>query len=245
MLTSRTNAQIKAVEALRNNKDRKKTGLFLVEGEREISRAGKMEKIFYHEMTPFIKTLEKAGAELVLVSSSLLEKISLRNEIVGVAKMKKKSLSDLKGTFFIALVGIEKPGNIGAILRTCDGAGVDGVLLVDALSDHYHPNAIRASLGASFTLDIVTCSSAEAFDFIEKRKISLVITSPDAKQCYSEEKLTFPALAAFGQEDKGLPEHWMKGTKISIPMEGICDSLNVSVAAGIVIYEMRRQNASK
>ena len=150
----------------------------------------------------------------------------------------------MKGKFFVALVGLEKPGNVGAILRTCDGCGVDGVLLVDSLSDHYHPNAIRSSLGASFSLNIVTCSSKEAFDFMKEKKLELIVTSPDAEKSYAKVNLSGPVVIALGQEDKGLPELWMSGTKVSIPMKGMCDSLNVSVAAGIILYEVLRQNGS-
>lgn len=244
MLTSRSNPKIKFLESLRNSKHRKALNLFLVEGEREISRAGKIETLVYHEENSFIQTLGRGGVELIQVSKDLLEKLSIRGEIIAIGKQQKKTLSLLKGSFFVALVGVEKPGNIGAILRTCDGCGVDGVLLVDSLSDHYHPNAIRASLGASFSLDIVTCSSKQAFDFIEERGLELIITSPDAEKSYAEVDFSPSRIVAFGQEDTGLPEFWIKGTKVSIPMKGACDSLNVSVAAGIVLYELLRQNGS-
>ncbi len=244
MLTSRSNPKIKYLESLRESKERKSSNLFLVEGEREILRAGKILTLFYHETNPFIETLGKTGSELIQVSKELLGRISLRGEIIAIGKQEKKFLSSLQGKFFVALVGLEKPGNVGAILRTCDGCGVDGVLLIDSLSDHYHPNAIRASLGASFSLDIVTCSSKEAFDFIKERKLQLIVTSPDAEKSYEKIHLSGPVVIALGQEDKGLPVSWMKGTKVSIPMKGICDSLNVSVAAGIILYEVLRQNAS-
>lgn len=242
MLTSRSNEQIKFLESLRKSKERKKHGLYLVEGEREILRAKSLESIFYAEESPVTKALGDKGVELIQVSSELLERISLRGEIMAIGKMKKMHLSQLSGEFFVALVGVEKPGNIGAILRTCDGCGVNGVLLVDPLVDHYHPNAIRASLGASFNLDIVTCTSKEAFEFIQEERLQLVTTSPDARENYMDANLEYPVIIALGQEDKGLPNEWMKGEKVYIPMEGICDSLNVSVAAGVVLYEVLRQN---
>lgn len=242
MLTSRSNSKIKYIESLRKGKERKKENCFLIEGEREVSRAGKLKTIVYHEKTSFIETYEKQGVELIHVSKALLEKISLRGEILAIAKRVDKSLSSLKGKFFVALVGIEKPGNIGAILRTCDGAGVDGVLIVDPLVDHLHPNAIRTSLGASFSLDIVTCTTKEAFSFIKKEGLTLYTTSPAAEKSASTVSYNFPLLIAFGQEDKGLPNQWLQGVKISIPMKGVCDSLNVSVSAGIVLYEVLQQN---
>lgn len=242
LLSSRSNAKIKFLESLRKSKTRRETGLFLVEGERELKRAGKLQSVFFHENTPFIDQLFSMGTECIQVSKALLEKISIRSEIVGVGVQEKKKIEHLKGSFFIALVGVEKPGNIGAILRTCDGVGVDGVLLVDPLVDHYHPNAIRGSLAASLSLNVVTCTTEEAFAFIKERNITLVTTSPDAQKCYSKTEMKFPVLVAMGQEDKGLPKNWLKGKKVSIPMKGICDSLNVSVSAGIILYEVLRQN---
>lgn len=242
MLTSRSNPKLKFVEALRKNRERKKQGLYVVEGEREIARAKDIVTVYYFEKTDLIINCEKNGVELVQISKKLLEKISLRGEPVGVGKIHKKPLSEIKGKFFVALVGVEKPGNIGAILRSCDGAGVDGVLIVDPVVDHYHPNAIRASLGASFSLDIVCCSTQEAFDFIKSSGVKLVTTSPDAKKSYSQVDLTGPTMIVFGQEDEGLPQTWMKGEEVYIPMKGICDSLNVSVSVGILLYEAVRQN---
>ncbi|MCH9811850.1 RNA methyltransferase [bacterium] len=245
MITSRSNPKIKFLESLRKSRERKKSNLFLVEGEREIERAGKLESLFYAEASPLVDDQEQKGVECIQITPYLLEKISLRSEPVGIGKMQKKSLDSLKGSFFVALVGVEKPGNVGAILRTCDGVGVDGVLLVDPLVDHYHPNTIRSSLAASLTLPVVLCSTDEAFAFLEERKISLFVTSPAAKTSYGDIKMEEPLMIAMGQEDKGLPDHWMKGTKISLPMKGICDSLNVSVATGIVLYEVLRQNGHR
>jgi len=242
LLTSRSNPKIKFLESLRKSKERSKHGLYLVEGEREISRAPNITTLFYHEENRFVKEMEAKGVDLVFVAKKILEKVTLRGEPIAIGKIERKPLDTLDGKFFVALVGVEKPGNIGAILRTCDGAGVDGVLLVDPVVDHYHPNAIRSSLGASFSLNIVTCSSDEAFSFIGKNEITLITTSPDAKESYSEKNLKYPVMIAFGQEDKGLPSHWLSKKKVSIPMKGICDSLNVSVSAGILLYEVVRQN---
>lgn len=244
LLTSRSNPKIKFIEGLRNSKERKATELFLVEGEREISRAKGIVTVVYHEKSPLIEEIEKKGGELIHVSKGLLEKMTLRGEVLAVGRQEKKGLSSLKGSFFVALVGIEKAGNIGAILRTCDGCGVDGVLLVDSLSDHYHPHAIRASLGASFSLNIVSCSTKEAFAFIDEKNLELIVTSPEAKDNYCTRSLQGKVMIAFGQEDKGLNNDWMKGAKVFIPMKGVCDSLNVSVAAGIVLYERLRQDES-
>ncbi len=242
MITSRSNPKIKFLESLRKSKNRKDTGLFLVEGEREISRAGEIKSVFFSKMSPFIEKLEKMGTELIFLSEELLEKISIRKEIVAIKKREDKDLFSLTGNFFVALVGIEKPGNIGAILRTCDGCGVDGVLLVDPLVDHFHPNAIRASLGACFSLPIVTCSSKDALDFFQKKKIPIFSAAPDAEETVFHANLKLPLAFAFGSEDKGLPVIWMNGKKLSIPMNGICDSLNVSVSAGVILYEAKRQN---
>ncbi|MCH9621981.1 MAG: 23S rRNA (guanosine-2'-O-)-methyltransferase RlmB [Chlamydiia bacterium] len=242
LLTSRSNPKIKFLESLRKSKERAKENLYLVEGEREINRASKIQSIYFHKRSAFVDSLEKKGVQLIQVSKKILEKISLRGEIVAIGKMERKDLSELKGSFFVALVGVEKPGNIGAILRTCDGAGVDGVLIVDPVVDHYHPNAIRSSLGASFSLDIVCCSSKEAFEFLEEKNVRLVITSPEAKKSYHSKKMQRPVMIAFGQEDKGLPKKWLNQESVFIPMKGICDSLNVSVSVGILLYEVVRQN---
>ena len=242
LLISRSNSKIKFLESLRTSKGRKQSHCFLVEGSREVERAHHIEMVYFHDKTSLVCKLEKSGVALVHISKRLLEKVSIRGDIVAVCRQDEPSLNSLSGNFFLGLVGIEKPGNLGAILRTCDGAGVKGVLLIDSLVDQFHPNVVRTSLGAVFSLDIVRCSSDDAFAFIRKNKIETYVTTPIAKERYSDIEMGFPLMVVMGQEDKGLPEKWMNGRQVSIPMKGICDSLNVSVSTGIVLYEVLRKH---
>lgn len=242
MITSKANARVKYIKSLRKNTARKKADEYLIEGEREISRAKVISEVYYYEKSVLIQKLVQKGVSCTQVSKDVLQAISVREEAVAIAKKQEKTVKDLKGKFYIALESVEKPGNLGAILRSCDGAGVDGVLLVDSLVDQFHPNVIRASLGAFFSLDIVSCSKKEAFAFIAENKIKLVVSSPDATKAYTEKDLNFPLMIAMGSEDKGLSDSWFEYETVKIPMRGICDSLNVSVATAVIMYEALRQN---
>ena len=138
---------------------------------------------------------------------------------------------------------VEKPGNLGALLRSADGAGVDAVIAADPVSDIWNPNAIRASLGTIFSLPIATCSSTEALEFLRQRQVAILTARVEADVAYDAVDLTAPVALVVGAENAGLSPAWVGEavTPIGIPMLGLADSLNVSASAAVLFYEARRQ----
>jgi TrmH family RNA methyltransferase len=145
----------------------------------------------------------------------------------------------------IAAESIEKPGNLGAILRTADAAKVDAVLVCDPRVDLYSPNVIRASRGAVFAVPAVEVDSASALAWLRSRRMRILAATPSAEMNYTEADLRAPLAVAVGTEDRGLTELWMKNAdfKVRIPMMGTVNSLNVSVAAALIVYESLRQRS--
>jgi TrmH family RNA methyltransferase len=141
---------------------------------------------------------------------------------------------------------VEKPGNLGALLRSADGAGVSGVIVSDPATDAYNPNAIRASLGTIFTVPVSVAAAPEAIRWLKKRGVAIVTTSPEAEAPYTAADLTRAAAVVVGSEDRGLGAAWVEASDVSvrIPMMGAADSLNVSAAATILLYEALRQRES-
>ena len=151
-----------------------------------------------------------------------------------------------KGSLFVIVECIEKPGNLGAILRTCDGAGIDGVIICDGKTDIYNPNVIRASLGTIFSIKIVVSSNEEALKFLKTKNIKVCATLPLAKKVYTKEDLVNPLAIVVGSEQNGLTDFWVKHAdlKVKIPMRGQADSLNVSASTAILLYEIIRQKSN-
>lgn len=246
---------IKAAVALRDPKARRITGLTLIDGERQVRRAldagVELEYIFYREL-PISKGLFHRGAKAIEVTAAVLAKLAYgQNEegLVAVARVKVKSPEELKfrsNPLVVVLESLEKPGNLGAILRTCDAAGVDALLIGDPKTDVYNPNVIRASTGAVFTVPIGVGTNASIAAFLRTKKITRVGTFPEAIDAYTQANLKGPIALVLGTEDKGLSDFWQQrcDLKVKIPMKGSADSLNVSVTAAIVIYETLRQRAT-
>ena len=166
--------------------------------------------------------------------------------VLGVCLQPKKSLKDIqfsKKPFLVAVESVEKPGNLGAILRTADAVGVDGLIVCDPVTDIYNPNVIRSSLGAIFSVCVVPATKEEALKFFKLNKVTICATLPQADKCYSSVDLNVPLALVMGSEEKGLSEFWQKNSDMAvyIPMKGKVDSLNVSVSAAVVLYETIRQ----
>jgi TrmH family RNA methyltransferase len=262
-ITSSQNSLIKQVIGLRDAKNRRDEGLTLIDGLREIQRAMDagvdIEKVFScppmlqgKEDRTILAKLKAMNTPLIEVSSSIFEKIAFGQRLEGLLAMARtpdRSLSHLKPSahsLFVIAQALEKPGNIGAILRTCDAARVDGLILVDAKTDLFNPNVIRASTGTVFTVPTAIADSQTVLDFLKRYKIRTLGLFPQSQSLYTEVDMTGSTAVVLGSEDKGLNDFWKKHSDVDmkIPMSGKADSLNVSVCAAIVIYEAIRQRGS-
>jgi TrmH family RNA methyltransferase len=169
--------------------------------------------------------------------------------IIALANIRHKTLADLrpgKMPLLLVLEGIEKPGNVGAILRTAGAVGVDGVILTEGATDLYNPNTIRASLGAVFSVDAVASDNQKTYDFLNKHKIPVIAATPQAKKNYLQADLRGALALVMGSEEAGLSPFWLKhaDTSVLIPMNAAVDSLNVSTSAAILLYEIIRQRSA-
>lgn len=255
-LSSAQNSQIKRLKALQAKaKKRKAEKTFVIEGFKEIAHAINggydIETLFLkegEEQHPLINKIE--GIETITVSSSLLEQICYRktSKAIAVAQAKEHDLDTFRqkseNPFILVAEAPEKPGNIGALLRTADAMGVDCFIIVDAKTDLYNPNVVRSSVGCLFSVPVITTSLTEVFDFFHHNNIQLysAALTKNAKT-YRAFDFTGPTAIAVGTESEGLSPAWLahKSTPIIIPMLGQNDSLNVSVAAGIILAEVQRQ----
>ncbi|MBU4216270.1 RNA methyltransferase [Candidatus Parcubacteria bacterium] len=257
MLTSKDNQKIKDIIKLRKSAKRKKDDLIIVEGRKEIGLALKSglkpEQLFYslefEKEARFPDWNVASFTEVIEVSQDIFAKIAFRETPDGYLatfKPLRLGLSEVKlsvSPFVVILESIEKPGNLGAILRTCDAAGVDAVIVADQRTDIYNPNVIRSSLGTVFTEQIVSDTFENIIEWLELHKIKTFAATPDTKLLFTEADYNEPTAILIGTEHEGLSAKWleMANYKIKIPMKGKMDSLNASVSAGVVIYEVVRQ----
>ncbi|MFN3916358.1 MAG: TrmH family RNA methyltransferase [Flavobacteriales bacterium] len=259
-ISSLQNDFVKQVVSLHERKGRKQSGLFLIEGHREIERAAKfgwkLKELIFCSETLSAKKIKKLLPEKVLseieiieVNKPVFEKLAYRDtgiSLVATCVQKNLKLSDLslkKNPLIVALEGLEKPGNVGAILRTADAAGVDAVLICNPLTDIYNPNIVRSSLGCLFTQNIAICNTDEAIDWLYENQIQITATHLEGAIPYHHTDFGKPTCIAMGTESSGLTDKWREASTelIKIPMKGEADSLNVSTSAAIVIYEAVRQ----
>lgn len=266
LVTSLQNPQVKEVKKLRDRKDRKETGLFLVEGYKELSRAlhggVAITTIFFCEELflknnelALISQIKQKGASVIACSKGVFEKIAYRERpdgLLGVAVQTHKSIDDLKkiielskNPFFVVAEHIEKPGNLGTILRSCDGVKVDAAIVCDPCTDIFNPNVVRASIGSLFTQPVIEADSDEVIALFKKNKIKIVSTTPNTNKIYSNVDLSGPIAIVVGTEQYGLTDKWLKNSDINvkIPMRGVADSLNVGAATTIMLYEALRQRS--
>ena len=263
LITSLTNPRVKAAVRLRDRRERDETGLTLVDGPRELLRALDCgivvaeafvceELIRSPDAQDALRRLEIAGTAVLEVSQGVIAKVGFggRSEgVVAVVRTPETGLDRLvisPAPLLVVVESIEKPGNLGAILRTADGAGADGVIAADPLTDPFNPNAIRASLGTIFSVPLATATAAATLDWLEANRIRPIAARVDAPQLYSEVDLRGPIAIVLGSEADGLSAAWADARvdPVAIPMLGSADSLNVSVAAAVLLYEARRQRSS-
>lgn len=257
-ISSAQNPKIKQLLHLRDRKERDESGLFLIEGYREISRAVKGDVDFVSVfICPQLFLGENERSLLAQIPLKpyelpphLFEKISYRDRpdgLIGIARQMKHTLKDIhfhdKPPFLVVAEAIEKPGNLGTILRSADAAGAHGVIVCDRCTDIYNPNVVRASVGTLFTLPVVEASSSEAFIWLKNHHIQVAAATPAASVEYTDANLAGPLAVAVGTEQIGLSELWMKAAdiQIRIPMHGVADSLNVATATTLILYEILRQ----
>ncbi len=255
-ITSLQNPRVKQIVKLREDKkQRQREGLMLVEGYDEISlalEAGHTPRTVLSAPELVRRQMKDTGAETLTVSPAVFEKMSQRENPDGwlaVFSIPQVALEDLKlgdAPLIILAEAIEKPGNLGAILRTADAAGVDAVLVCDPRVDAYSPNVVRASRGTIFTVPVVETKSEQALAYLQERGIQILAATPSAEIEYTRLDLRGPLAVAVGTEDQGLSTLWMDqaGTRVKIPMMGKVNSLNVSIATALIIYEVVRQRQS-
>ncbi|MBX2965759.1 MAG: RNA methyltransferase [Cyclobacteriaceae bacterium] len=255
-MTSTQNPKIKSLLTLEKPRERKKQQLFIIEGKKEIGfalEAGyKIGNLFFCDEIISPDDLQQLGLEsklLIPVSKDVFDKIAVRENsggVIAVAEMKLHSLNQVrlsKNPLILVLEAVEKPGNLGAMLRTADAAGVDAVIICDPQTDFYNPNVIRSSLGCVFTKQIASATSEETLGWLRKNNITIYCTYLEASNPYNQTDFTKPSAIVMGTESTGLSETWVKNAdaNIIIPMQGKIDSMNVSTAAAVVVFEARRQ----
>lgn len=266
LITSRKNSRIKAAVDLRKTRNRRESSQILIDGHRELLRAldagVKIEYVFscsdpFHipekERAFLFDRIHRANAGHADVVPDVFEKLCYgdRNDgVVAVAGRPTLGFNDLRlpADALIAVVEqIEKPGNLGAILRTADAAGVAAVLVADPGTDIYGPNVIRASLGAVFCVPTVSVTAAEIKNSLAQDKVQFIAARPDATHIYTDIDYTGPTAIVFGSEAQGLSAAWSDAsvTAVNVPMRGRVDSLNVSTTAAIFFYEALRQRMRK
>lgn len=255
IITSVQNPFIKSLVQLQEKvKIRKQTGTFLMEGKREIDLAVKggyqIETVLFLPELVSEKELKKiAVSDHIEISKEVYQKLAYRDTtegILAVAKCKSHDLSDLQlsdNPLILVAEGIEKPGNMGALLRTADAANIDAVIIADPKSDIYNPNVVRSSVGCLFTNQIAVATSEEVIEYLKKKNIAIYSATLQNANAYHQENYTLPTALVVGTEATGLTELWRINSKqnIIIPMQGEIDSMNVSVAAAILLFEAKRQ----
>jgi len=263
-INSLQNPKIKQIVKLRDRRARDKLGLFLIEGYRELLRAmdggHPIESLFIcpslflgTNETLLIDRIRARGAEVFECSEQAFHKISYRDRpdgLLAIAPQQMRgleSLSDLlinkPSPFLVVAEAIEKPGNLGTILRSSDAVNLDALIVCDRCTDVHNPNVVRASVGTLFTVPVIDAKSQETIDWLKERGIKILAATPSANVEYTEVDMTQPLAIAVGTEQLGLSDLWMDQAdlRVKIPMCGTADSLNVAMATTLLMYEALRQ----
>ena len=250
IITSAQNPKIKKLLALQQkSSERRECGLFVVEGRRELQHCIEAGYVIDTVFTLDAQAVLPAGVKVFEVSPEVYEKIAYRGGTEGIiaeVRTRNLSLDDLElreNPLIVVLESVEKPGNLGAVLRSADAAGAAAVLICGPLTDLYNPNLIRASIGAVFTVPTVCCSSEEAIDWLKANKIKLYTAQLQDSSWYYDTDMKGATAIAIGTEATGLTDIWREAADahIKIPMLGELDSLNASVSAAILLFEAVRQ----
>jgi TrmH family RNA methyltransferase len=239
-ITSLTNPKVKAARLLRERRHRDREGLFLIEGRREVERA-RAAGIHFETLFVCSELVESEfaaiGPEVLEVTPAVAEKLALRSDgLVAVARRPERPLAALPrpaSPVYLAVDGIEKPGNLGAILRSADGAGVDGVIVCGG-TDLWNPNVVRASLGTLFTVPLAEATVEEAIAWLAG--VPIVVATPEATALFTDAPLV--GALVVGREDQGVSPPWRNAAThtVRIPMRGVADSLNVAQTATLLAY---------
>ena len=257
-ISSIQNSYIKNLLKLQEKaRERKKQGLFIIEGKREISLAISTDYefdtiLFYPELISENEVLHLFNSNInrIEISKEVYKKLAYRGStegIIAVTKTKDFSLESIQfkneNSLILVAEGVEKPGNIGALLRTADAANIDAVFIANPKSDLYNSNIIRSSVGCVFTNEIAIGTSEEIIAFLQKKQVNIYAATLQNSNEYHKEDYTNSSAIVVGTEATGLTEIWRKAAtkNINIPMQGQIDSMNVSVSAAIILFEAKRQ----
>jgi TrmH family RNA methyltransferase len=250
------------ITSSQNPRIRDRAGLFVIEGAREIGLALRggvsLEEVFVHpplaagvDEGEILHKIESCGIRTLSVSRKVFARIAYRETTGGLVAVAVKPRFSLAGLprvdnpLYLVVDGVEKPGNIGAMLRSADGAGATGLIVTNPGTDLCNPNIIRASLGTLFTVPSAISDAGAALRWLRERQISLCVSSPHADTLHTLARLTGACAIVLGSEDTGIGEQWHDEADqlIRIPLRGTVDSLNVSAAAAVLLYEAARQRA--
>jgi len=254
MISSPSNPRLKEVGKLRESKHRRRSGCFLIDGRREVERAIRCGIRILELFTT--QDVRFPGIPATRVAESVFGKIAFgdRNDgVLAVAEIPEWTLTTLTQIvtqtmppLLAVLEGIEKPGNVGAVFRSADGAGLDGILVTAPATDLFNPNTLRNSLGTIFRVPTAVTESREAFDWLRQQDIRLAVARCDGAIPYTDYDFRRPTAIVLGSEANGLTALWSGPgtTAIALPMRGIADSLNVSAAAAALFYEAQRQRGT-
>ena len=255
IIESLQNEKIKNLNRLiTDNRFRKKSGIFVVEGKQENERALQFgfENIEFY-ICENIFGINHPEGKIHFVSSQVYEKLAYRGSsegIIGIYKTKEFNLNEFspeENASVIVVESVEKPGNLGAILRSCEAFGIDALIVTDTKVDFYNPNVLRSSVGCFFGMNVFSASNEETLAFLQKNNFKIYTTFMDesAEDLY-QKNFTEKSVLFFGTEHSGLSDFWLnKGENILIPMSGTIDSLNLSNAVAISCYEILRQKLTK
>lgn len=261
-ITSTSNPHIKSLVRLRSRRERDRSGRFLIEGFRELRRAAEAgvqvdtlytcPELYLGDNEPgLVEQLASAGARIVTVAEGPFRKASYRSRpegLLAVAPRFPTGLERLRtGSHSLILVAesIEKPGNLGTMLRTSEAAGADAVAVSDPTTDVFNPNVVRASLGTLFTVPLAVGDSSDVIRRLQEIGVTLLAATPEGDAAHWAVDMTKPVAIAVGSEQYGLSGHWLEAAdhRIAIPMPGSVDSMNAAMAAGILLFEAVRQRA--
>ncbi len=275
LISSLQNPRVKQLVKLRDRRPRDEAGVFLIEGYRQIRRAldkaiPLSELYVCPEWYPgdqgnepaLIADAQAAGAKVFQLSRDAFAKVAYRERpdgLLAVAPQWRKTLADLdtllatktaaapaRAPFLLVVEAIEKPGNLGTILRSADAAGTDALIVCDPVTDLFNPNVVRASTGVLFSVPVIIASSEEVREWLRARGIRAVATTPSATALHTDTDLRGPLAIVMGSEQYGLSDYWLReaDARVRIPMAGQADSLNVAMATIITLFEAVRQRGS-
>ena len=260
IITSLQNPGVKFARSLRSRKVREESGLSVLEGYRAVSRGLECGMEFtecYYAPELFlgknefelIAKVADSGADVQEVAANVLAKIAYRDRpegIIAIMKVRKHKLAGIpakKDGLYIVAESIEKPGNLGSILRSADAVNADGVIVCEKRTDIYNPNVITASTGALFSANLAESSAEGAYAWLKKNEIKIFAATPEATDVYTDVDLTQGIAVVVGAEQYGLTDFWKSkaDVNVKIPMLGYIDSLNVATATTVIMYEAARQ----